>query len=47
MMRSKKIELYDIEKVSIINPDNLRLLEKYKVDMSVRDLAESTQKQYI
>lgn len=47
MMRSKKIELYDIEKVSIINSDNLRLLEKYKVDMSVRDLAESTQKQYI
>lgn len=47
MMRSKRIELYDIEKVSIINPDNLRLLEKYKVDMSVRDLAESTQKQYI
>lgn len=46
-VRSKRIELYDPAKLSQVNPENLRLLEKYQVDMAVRDLAASTQEQYI
>lgn len=46
-VRSKRITLYDPAKLSQVNSENLRLLEKYKVDMAVRDLAASTQEQYI
>lgn len=46
-VRSKRIELYDPAKLAQVNPENVRLLEKYKVDMAVRDLAASTQEQYI
>ena len=40
-VRSKRIELYDPAKLAQVNPENLRLLEKYQVDMAVRDLAAS------
>lgn len=46
-VRSKRITLYDPAKLAQVNPENLRLLEKYQVDMAVRDLAASTQEQYI
>lgn len=45
--RSKRIMLYDTDKIEKINPDNIAFLEKYKVDMAIRDLSEGTQKQYI
>lgn len=45
--RSKRIVLHDEEKLKQVNPETIRLLDKYKVDMAVRDLSESTQRQYI
>lgn len=40
--RSKRIRLYDAEKAKQINPETLKLFQKYQVDMSIRDLSEST-----
>lgn len=40
-VRSKRITLYDPAKLAQVNPESLRLLEKYQVDMAVRDLAAS------
>lgn len=40
--RSKRIRLYDPEKAKQINPETLKLFQKYQVDMSIRDLSEST-----
>ena len=45
--RSKRIVLHDNSKLEQVNPENLRLLEKYKIDMTVRDLSEGTKVQYI
>ncbi len=45
--RSKRIEFYDPIKIEKINPENMRLLDKYKIDMAIRELAESTQYAYI
>lgn len=44
--RSKRINLYDKEKEKHINPDTLKLYQKYQIDMSIRDLSENTIKQY-
>lgn len=40
--RSKRICMYDEEKLKNVNPENLKLLQKYQVDMSIRDLSENT-----
>lgn len=40
--RSKRIQLYDAEKAKQINPETLKLFQKYQVDMSIRDLSKST-----
>lgn len=40
--RSKRINLHDPEKIKKINPETLKLFQKYQIDMSVRDLAPST-----
>lgn len=40
--RSKRINLYDEEKLKRVNPENMRLLEKYQIDMSIRDLSPNT-----
>ena len=45
--KSKRIEFYDPVKIEKINPENMRLLDKYKIDMAIRELAESTQYAYI
>lgn len=37
--RSKRICLYDEEKLKNINPETLKLFQKYQVDMSIRDLS--------
>jgi site-specific recombinase XerD len=39
---SKKIHFYDAEKLKNINKETMKLYQKYKVDMSIRELAEKT-----
>lgn len=36
-----------LENISKVNPENIKLMNKYKVDMSVRDVAENTQYRYL
>lgn len=45
--RSKRIVLYDEEKLSKINPDTLSLIKKYKMDMELRELSERSIYQYM
>ena len=45
--RSKRINLYDAEKLKNINPETLKLFQKYQVDMSIRDLSQNTIYGYI
>lgn len=44
--RSKRINLYDKEKMEHINPETLKLFQKYQIDMSIRDLSKNTIEQY-
>lgn len=44
--RSKRICLYDEEKAKEINPETLKLFQKYQIDMSIRDLSKNTILQY-
>lgn len=44
--RSKRIIFHDEEKIKLINEENLKLWKKYEIDMTLRDLAESTIKAY-
>lgn len=44
--RSKRINLYDPNKAKEINPETLKLFQKYQIDMSIRDLSENSIKQY-
>lgn len=44
--KSKRICLYDAEKAKDINPETLKLFDKYQIDMSIRDLSENSIKQY-
>lgn len=44
--RSKRICLYDENKAKNINPETLKLFQKYQIDMSIRDLSAKTIKQY-
>lgn len=39
---SKKIRVYDEKILSEINPDTMRLWNKYKIDMALRELSEKT-----
>ena len=40
--RSKRICFYDAEKLKLINEGNLKLWQKYKIDMTLRDLSQTT-----
>ena len=40
--RSKRICMYDEEKAKQINPETLKLFQKYQIDMSIRDLSQNT-----
>ena len=40
--RSKRICMYDKDKLEHINPETLKLFNKYLIDMSIRDLSENT-----
>lgn len=44
--RSKRINLFDEEKAKLINPETLKLFQKYQIDMSIRDLSKNTVVQY-
>ena len=44
--RSKRICLYDENKAKNINPESLKLFQKYQIDMSIRDLSTKTIEQY-
>ena len=44
--RSKRIYLYDAEKAKEVNPETLKLFQKYQIDMSIRELSENSIKQY-
>lgn len=45
-MRSKKINLHDREKLKMINPETLQIYQRYKIDMSMRNLSQGTQLHY-
>ena len=45
--RSKRIMMYDEDKLKSVNPENLKLLQKYQVDMSIRGLSENSVKGYL
>lgn len=40
--RSKRINLHDSEIIKEINPETLKLFQKYQIDMSIRDLSPSS-----
>lgn len=44
--RSKRICFYDAAKLKAINPENLQLWNKYKMDLVLRDLSPNTIKAY-
>lgn len=44
--RSKRICLYDEEKIKKINQETLKLYQKYQIDMSIRDLSKNSIKAY-
>lgn len=43
---SPKIRLYDEEKIKKLNPETMKLWEKYKIDMELRELSPKTQDGY-
>ena len=45
-MRSKRIVLHDEEKLKRINPETLKIFQRYMVDMTMRNLSPRTQKHY-
>lgn len=44
--RSKRIVMYDEEKIKHVNPETLKLFQKYQIDMSIRDLSPNSIIQY-
>ena len=44
--RSKRILMYDKEKLDHINQETLKLFQKYQVDMSIRDLSKNSIEAY-
>ena len=45
-MRIKRIVLHDEEKLKNINPETAQIMQRYKIDMSMRNLSPRTQKHY-
>ena len=45
-VRSKKIDLHITEHFSNVNPENIKLMERYQIDLSLRDRADTTKYQY-
>ena len=45
-MRSKRILLHDEEKLRAVNPETLKIFERYKIDMVMRNLSAGTRYHY-
>lgn len=45
-VKSKRIVLYKASKMRKVNSESKKLLERFKIDMAIRDLSENTQKEY-
>ena len=45
-MASNRIILYDAEKIKLINAETLKIKERYKIDMVMRNLSKQTQYHY-
>lgn len=45
--RSKRISTYDSNKIKEVNKETLKLLDKYKIDMSLRELSEKSVYNYV
>lgn len=46
-MRSKRIVLHDEEKLKKINSETAQIMQKYKIDMSMRNMSPKSQQHYI
>lgn len=46
-MRSNRIILHDETKITMIHPESLKLIERYKIDMMMRNLSDKTQQHYV
>ena len=46
-MLSKRIVLHDEEKLKQVNPESLKILDRYKIDMMMRNLSDITQRHYV
>lgn len=46
MPQSKRIEVFDAEKLGRVNPETLKLWNKYTIDMSLRELSPNTIEAY-
>lgn len=44
---SKRIDMHVAEKIHMVNSDNMILLNKYMIDLSLRERAETTQYEYL
>lgn len=45
-MKSKRIMLFDKDKLEKINPETKKIMERYKIDMCMRNLSDQTQQAY-
>lgn len=45
-MRSKRIMLHNAEKLKLVNPETIQIMQRYKIDMSMRNLSQMTQMHY-
>lgn len=45
--RSKRIRMYSKEKMELVNKDTMKLVRKYEVDMTIRELSPKSVKQYL
>lgn len=44
--KSKQIQLFDSEKLKLINAETMKLYNKYKIDMSLRELSQNSMNAY-
>lgn len=47
LTKSQRIVTNSDSKMHLINPENVKLLERYKIDMAIRELAPLTQDRYV
>ena len=47
LTKSQRIITNSDSKMHLINPENVQLLERFKIDMAIRELAPLTQERYV